>query len=412
MFLKPSNIFYSQHQISVTFGKWNRHRNTNIGKTLDDLCEGRCKITDIQPIKVTKRDNKWYALDNRRLWLFHRLEKAGKCTEIPVVVEEYSPSSHGRKFSSNNGGTSVTYIKGRSPEGKWFKRIKPDIPRVQDEGKQNEPKACVKANSNANIGEDTVIATESVASRLEEIEGETSETVIKQSDESCKQRSSINICQIASETESISKENKQDKQESLKGMSVDTGAAKVNRKECQKRLLSNSDFTRTVKHMNTQIITRFKPYELRVSSDRRIHSSYSNNLIFRHQFESKTRKGHLAIFRKSEIVDRDSASSDDDCYENELNMFVDDRETTANEIDETYSDNDVDSKEIDYDDDPWSDEYSNSLTLEYDELDVWESEADEYTAYYHFPDSETDSEEENPCDSSSESEHDKFDEPY
>lgn len=65
-------------------------------------------MRDLGLIRVTKRpgSNKWYSLDNRRLWLFHNLQGAGKCKKIPVVKMEYN-SCFSRKFTSGNGGVSI-----------------------------------------------------------------------------------------------------------------------------------------------------------------------------------------------------------------------------------------------------------------------------------------------------------------
>lgn len=122
--LKPSEIFYSQDTISGKF-----RSSKNIGDTLDDLYDGRIKIRDIPTISVVKKDDKWVTLDNRRLWVFHHLQGAGKCDTIPViVVRSYSDS----KFTSNNGGTSIYIRHGHGPGGKCHRFIipvKPELPK-------------------------------------------------------------------------------------------------------------------------------------------------------------------------------------------------------------------------------------------------------------------------------------------
>lgn len=53
--LSPSEIFFSQDSISIYFGKSTRHPKTMIGETLDDILSGKCKVTDLPPIKVIKK---------------------------------------------------------------------------------------------------------------------------------------------------------------------------------------------------------------------------------------------------------------------------------------------------------------------------------------------------------------------
>jgi hypothetical protein len=51
-------------------------------QSLDELVEGRCRISAIPTISVVWRNEKWVTADNRRLWVFRHLEKLGKCTTI------------------------------------------------------------------------------------------------------------------------------------------------------------------------------------------------------------------------------------------------------------------------------------------------------------------------------------------
>ena len=54
---------------------------------------------------MVEKNGKFYALDNRRLWVFRELERLGKCKKIPVHV--VSDFGRGKKFTTRNGGTSV-----------------------------------------------------------------------------------------------------------------------------------------------------------------------------------------------------------------------------------------------------------------------------------------------------------------
>lgn len=92
MWLDPSEIYYSQDSISNRFGKSTKHAGVLIGEVLDDILTGNCSIYDIDTIEVVYRDGDYISADNRRLWIFKKLEEFGKCTEIPVtIVDEISP---------------------------------------------------------------------------------------------------------------------------------------------------------------------------------------------------------------------------------------------------------------------------------------------------------------------------------
>ncbi|KAK3612471.1 hypothetical protein CHS0354_032087 [Potamilus streckersoni] len=120
LYLQPSHIRYSQDSINNYFDSKSRHSNTLIGETLDELCEGRCRIEDIENISVVKKDRMWFTADNRRLWVFKHLERLRKCTKIPVYESNYIPY---HKFTTLNNGESV--IVRRNPGGRWYREPTP-----------------------------------------------------------------------------------------------------------------------------------------------------------------------------------------------------------------------------------------------------------------------------------------------
>ncbi|KAK3612470.1 hypothetical protein CHS0354_032086 [Potamilus streckersoni] len=121
LYLQPSHIRYSQDSINNYFDSKSIHSNIRIGETLDDLCEGRCRIEDIENISVVKKDGMWFTADNRRLWVFRNLERLGKCTKIPVYVTNYIPN---HKFTTDNDGESV-FVR-RNPGGRWHLESTPN----------------------------------------------------------------------------------------------------------------------------------------------------------------------------------------------------------------------------------------------------------------------------------------------
>ncbi|XP_065927828.1 uncharacterized protein [Magallana gigas] len=89
MMLAPSRIYYSQDSISNKFGKSTKHAGVLIGETLDKLLTGECSIHDIKTIQVLFRNGRYLTADNRRLWIFKKLEELGECTEIPIRMTRY-----------------------------------------------------------------------------------------------------------------------------------------------------------------------------------------------------------------------------------------------------------------------------------------------------------------------------------
>jgi hypothetical protein len=127
MELKPSDICFSQAEINNVFDKNSCHPYKNLGETLDELVEGRCKISDIPSISVKRMNGKWVTADNRRLWVFRHLEKLGKCTTIWVNQTNFINSN---KLNSTNGGRTTRFYSGRSAEGMWHREVTSIDPEV------------------------------------------------------------------------------------------------------------------------------------------------------------------------------------------------------------------------------------------------------------------------------------------
>lgn len=94
--LSPSEIFFSQDSILNHFGNYTPHGNKLIGETLDDILSGKCKLTDLPTIKVAKKRGLWVTADNRRLWVFKKLQILGECDKI-VVQHANTPRILARK---------------------------------------------------------------------------------------------------------------------------------------------------------------------------------------------------------------------------------------------------------------------------------------------------------------------------
>lgn len=77
---KPSEIRFSQDSIAY---HW-KCSSIRIGVTLDQLLENEITPDNIPTITVSDRHGLLYTSDNRRLWVFKKLEEFGKCESIKV----------------------------------------------------------------------------------------------------------------------------------------------------------------------------------------------------------------------------------------------------------------------------------------------------------------------------------------
>ncbi|KAL4484833.1 hypothetical protein ABPG74_020010 [Tetrahymena malaccensis] len=74
-----------------------RGQFTGCGKmleeTLKEIKEGTTKIDDIPRIKVIYDGNRYYSMNNRRLWVFKQLHAEGLLKTVPVYLEAEKATS-------------------------------------------------------------------------------------------------------------------------------------------------------------------------------------------------------------------------------------------------------------------------------------------------------------------------------
>lgn len=116
---KPSEIRFSQDSIK---SRW-REFDIEIGETLDQLLTGQVKLDNIPKIEVEEIKGNLYTADNRRLWVFQKLEKLGKCDTIAVKFRNIES----RKLTTKNHGTSVRIRGLGDPGGKIWKILEKEI---------------------------------------------------------------------------------------------------------------------------------------------------------------------------------------------------------------------------------------------------------------------------------------------
>lgn len=78
--LKPSDIRFTQDTIKSEF-----RNGDSIEMLVSDIFSKKTQIESIPLIEVVERDTLYYALDNRRLYVYRRLEYLGFINTIRVV---------------------------------------------------------------------------------------------------------------------------------------------------------------------------------------------------------------------------------------------------------------------------------------------------------------------------------------
>ena len=100
--MKPSEIFYSQDSIKDKF-----ENGRTIISTFNVCVKYPYVINRIPIMRVFKKDGKWFSMDNRRLWVFKKLEAEGHIKDVTVrhTSRDKLPDD---KFTTQNGGVDVS----------------------------------------------------------------------------------------------------------------------------------------------------------------------------------------------------------------------------------------------------------------------------------------------------------------
>lgn len=122
IYLYPSQICFSQKYINNRF-----EDGELIGERLDDLANGVKTISDIRTIRVVNIHERWYTLDNRRLWMFRMYQKIKlqwyKNLQIPVLVWEDFETDNQLAFAAKHSGTNVKIHNNDLPGGEQYKKV-------------------------------------------------------------------------------------------------------------------------------------------------------------------------------------------------------------------------------------------------------------------------------------------------
>eukprot|EP01084_Bolivina_argentea_P101795 182435_1 len=82
--LSPRNICYTQQSIRATWSDKSRHKGKTIKWTLDQLQKRIITVDNIPKIKLVYHNEKFYSLDNRRLWVFKQFGQDITCKIVQV----------------------------------------------------------------------------------------------------------------------------------------------------------------------------------------------------------------------------------------------------------------------------------------------------------------------------------------
>lgn len=126
IFVDPKKIKYSQASISPQFrrillkkngepgvvdrGSYAEALNATVPSDLSltgavqQLKDGKVKVTDFPPIRIVLHRDFWYTLDNRRLWVFREYG-----AQIPAIVVK-ADKEFFQKLSRQGDGESVSFI--------------------------------------------------------------------------------------------------------------------------------------------------------------------------------------------------------------------------------------------------------------------------------------------------------------
>jgi hypothetical protein len=80
--LDPEVIYFTHSKIRKRFSGCNKL----LAETLQEVLEGRTPLSAIPRIRVIHDGNRYYSMNNRRLWLFKELKRAGYLTLVDVEV--------------------------------------------------------------------------------------------------------------------------------------------------------------------------------------------------------------------------------------------------------------------------------------------------------------------------------------
>ncbi|GAB1600145.1 uncharacterized protein LOC115211823, partial [Argonauta hians] len=106
--LAPSQIRFTQDSISSKFQNGN-----NIYDLIDDIVYGVVTPSEIQRIRTFKLHNKYYSVDNRRLYVFREVEKHIRNFRITAKLIHYN-EQHESKLTTTNDGVSIV-VRGKKP---------------------------------------------------------------------------------------------------------------------------------------------------------------------------------------------------------------------------------------------------------------------------------------------------------
>ena len=117
--LSPAEIRFMHDRINNKFQNGN-----SVNDTIEKIASGEWSIGCLPRIRVVKMHNRYYAFDNRRLYVYRVLHYRGLLQTVKVQlapIHQFQP----QKFSTKNDGKSITLcrdvtLKHSQTEDSWF----------------------------------------------------------------------------------------------------------------------------------------------------------------------------------------------------------------------------------------------------------------------------------------------------
>ena len=104
--LAPSKIRFMHHHICPRFKNQN-----SVEDTVNKIAKGKLNVSDLPMIRVVRRKGFYFSFDNRRLYVFRRLQHLGKLKKVKVQLAPLSQFQPYRLSTENNGKSIIFKVK-------------------------------------------------------------------------------------------------------------------------------------------------------------------------------------------------------------------------------------------------------------------------------------------------------------
>ena len=102
--LSVDDIYFSQDSINCKFNSTTL-QTKYLGEVLDEIIDGRRPVEHLlKDMSVAQRDNRWYTVNNRNLWVLKQLKLHNKVNKVTV---NRAGRISNQRFTTRNGGIRI-----------------------------------------------------------------------------------------------------------------------------------------------------------------------------------------------------------------------------------------------------------------------------------------------------------------